>query len=451
MSSFSPNSLHFKKFFIDIKKYPFEFCFLFSILLGPAFSYKSIYIFHILFLVFLVLYSKKIIFFFKDLKKWNPKKYAPLYLILFMFIYYSISLLYVSDIILGLKYITCLFFGLSIVIFINIFASNIDKFYTLFRFSTYIVVFEIVIGIIEVFTSFRWPLSRSSFNIEYFGYKLFLTSDILANNDNDYLFSMPSGFMWNPNDFAFLIALIFPFFLFSKNKYVYYIGTFISVFLVISSGAKLCFYSIFILWIFYIFKKGKASRKLFLLLIIASMIFIQYTSNSVLSKKINEISYDLSYVYSSNKIKNNKLTDNNSEQKIIQGRSVNIRKSLLLIGFELFSEKPLFGFGANGAKKELQKVKFELTDMHNFFMEMLINGGIILVLVLGSLFIYLIILLKKISLSNDSSIIYFRNSFIGFCISFIIVSSVPSSLIYILSFYLVFGFLSSYICCVSKE
>ena len=178
-------------------------------------SFSDIYLFH------LVLFSVCTVWFYR-LKVNNyivelGLLFKPhILFIVFLLIWYCISLFWTPRLELGIKYVFYIFCGLIITLTTVVYCSNIEKLNKLFTLLTYFIFLEIFIALFESFTSFRMPISSYSSIAHLFGKDPVNFSPV----ENIYFLSNtspPTGFRWNTNDLAICMTLSLPFFFAVEN------------------------------------------------------------------------------------------------------------------------------------------------------------------------------------------------------------------------------------------
>lgn len=422
-------NISFKPVFDLLKKDWKATIFVFAIVTGLAISYSVLYLFHI-FLIYLIAKLCCNFFLRKRLNiEFRQPTHLHLFFIFFLF-WFGISILWSADFILSIKYLFYIFCGTSIAYYYIFYSKDLDRLKLLFLLTSLFIIVEIIISILEVTTDFRLPVSKLSYLLPYFNRDIFLTPEILAKNDNSYLFSMPTGFQWNPNSLSALLCIAFPFFLGYSKKIVSVLGSLVVVFLVVSAGARASFFTLIVVYIVYfiLYANKKAIRNYiipFCFLFILTDGFYVFPTNS---KKI----YELSIV-------------SNSKYKFEVakvGRSESARKELFFKGIKMFSESPIVGHGGNGDQARLLKDNdIEFYNLHFFWLELLVNGGIIFALMFGIW--YLKLLLNNYNISRKSKhkeLQYFAQSSFLALLGFVITAIGPGSCIYFFPMYILLGF-----------
>ena len=188
---------------------------IFSSFLGVAISFSNLYLFHIFVVIFFLIWFYE----FKRNKylfnyTFFLKKYVNTFVIIFL--WYLLSLLWVPDFLLGMKYLFYLICGFIITFSVISFSDSLKQLNTVYNLLAVIVIIEIIIALLESFTSFRMPISSYSSISTVFG------KDPINYSEFDNIFSYtslkpPTGFRWNTNDLAICMAISLPFFYVAKD------------------------------------------------------------------------------------------------------------------------------------------------------------------------------------------------------------------------------------------
>ena len=100
------------------------------------------------------------------------------------------------------------------------------------------------------------------------------------------------------------------------------------------------------------------------------------------------------------------------------------RISMIKLGFELFKQKPILGYGLNCFRAFSKTVTWMETYSHNNFIEILVSGGIVGFLVYYSVYVYIFVKLFKPAVKerDNIAILLFTVNFVYFVIGFALVS-----------------------------
>ena len=424
---------------IQIKKLIFYL--ISSSFVGVAISYGDFYLFHFFLLIFLLvsLYQIKENDFLVDYSIFK-KNYVPTLMIIF--IWYMISLFWAPSFELGLKYIFYIFCGIAIMISIIYFSSNIANLDKIFNILSLFIFIEIIIALFESFTPFRMPVSSYSSVAHLFGKESVSFNEfenILASSG----FSSPTGFRWNTNDLAICMIISLPFFLCSKTALLKVFGILSITLIVIMSASRAVFLAMLLLYFLYLFLIKKRIGTLTLILIISSVTLWGMSrladSNN---PRINELANSIEA-----------LTLFFSGQLDIGG-SIQWRRELVSNGLNAFYGSYGLGIGAGGSvanQEIIGPVAGRFTSMHNFWIEMLVEGGIFIAIIF--LFWFTSIIYKLFFISRTSTnerLKYYSESLFLSLTAFIPAAVSASSTIYFFPMWIMYGFAISVIM-LSKE
>ena len=226
---------------------------------------------------------------------------------------------------------------------------------------------ELTIGLIESLTSFQMPISRYSDLSPLFG------KELQVVNQSDLFLGIisapPTGFHWDTNEFAITMMLTVPFFLCLDNISIKTLGITAVTFLVIMSSSRAVFFGLIIVAFFYFIFIKKNIKSLFLILSIIlvtsfAMIMLLDSNNPNLNEIANTL--NTAFLYLSGDID-------------ISG-SLKWRRELLDNGISALIDSKGLGVAAGGSvhlQEKLGGVDGRFTSMHNFWAEVLVEGGII--------------------------------------------------------------------------
>jgi teichuronic acid biosynthesis protein TuaE len=395
--------------------------FLVSSVIGVAISYSNIYLFHIslILLLFSCLIYSTVNRSFLMLKKLPTRLH---YLFPIMFCWYFITLFYSIDQTNTLIYLFYIFCGTFLAITIIYYSFNLNNQKVTLRILYVIFMIDIFMSFLESVTSFRLPISPFSQYVTYFG-----RENSLNNIAFNGVITYPTGFHWNPNNLATTLAIIFPFFLIIKkgiSKYLILIVTFL---IIVTTSSRANMISVAIIFLIYLIWYR---RKLFIKLsplFLFLLILINYQPLKVDNVYIN------SFYESINSIKED---FNNSNET----NSITVRKQLIKDAIDIFIETKGIGIGGGGTKA-IDGSLGTGAALHNFWLEILVESGILFFIIF--VFWYLMIMIKLYFVAKNSKNILLINyssacllSLIGFIFGAISVSSA----VYLLPMWILFGF-----------
>tara|TARA_B100000674_G_C37898410_1_gene942481 strand:+ start:301 stop:1599 length:1299 start_codon:yes stop_codon:yes gene_type:complete len=432
MSGISLSYLSFSRLFLFL---------IASAFIGIAISFADLFLFH------LFLFICTIVLFYKIKENQYSLDIGSLFnphvsLLVIIFAWYLISLFWAPSLELGIKYNFYIFCGLFIVTSIVFFCTNIDELNQMFKTLSVFVSIEIVIAFFESFTSFRMPISSHSSLSTFFGKEPVNFSVY----DNIFLLSSirpPTGFRWNTNDLAISMIIALPFFLCIRKTSIRILGIFSITIIIAMTASRAVFLALIFSFLLYLFLIKKKIGTIVLIVSISIGIFLGMNSftesdNPRINELANSIQALIYYVSGDFDV----------------GGSLEWRRELIENGLIAFKNTNGLGLGAGGsvANQELiGPVAGRFTSMHNFWIEVFVEGGI-LISVIGLFLIFNIIYnLFRISKSTkNQKIQYFSQSLFLSITTFIPAAIAASSTIYFLPMWIMFGFAISLIS-ISKK
>ncbi len=407
-----------------------------SAFIGVAVSYGDFYLFHfVLFLLSIIwIYQIKDNNFLLDLNLFS-KNYIPT--LITIFLWYSISLFWAPSLELGFKYIFYIFCGLTLTISIISFSSSIANLNKIFNLLSLFILIEIIIGLIESFTSFRMPISSYSSIAPLFGKEPINFSKF----DNILFYSSfrpPTGFRWNTNDLAICMVISLPFFLCSKKTFIKVFGILAITTIVVMTASRAVFLATLLVYSFYLFFIKKRIGTLSLIIMTSTgILWGMFQLKESENPRINELANSIEA-----------LTLFLSGQLDIGG-SIEWRRELVDNGLNAFYNSYGLGLGAGGtvANQEIiGPVAGRFTSMHNFWIELLVEGGIFIAIIISFWLISIIYKLFIISrTSTNESLKYYSQSLFLSVTAFIPAAISASSTIYFFPMWIMFGFAISVI------
>jgi teichuronic acid biosynthesis protein TuaE len=312
--------------------------------------------------------------------------------------------------------------------------KNIEIQNRIFRILSIVFIVEIIFSLLEAFTSFRLPISPFSNYIIYFGRNVDLSE--LSENVMSYILQSPTGFQWNPNNLAITFLIIYPFFLLYKDKLIKFLGISSILVLIIMCGSRGVFIAFsFMVFVYMFFLSKKKFLIYFSVLPLSIILFIISFDNLKNSEndRIREIAtaFDaLSRYIFENNINNND--------------SVGVRQQLIQNGLNALKESNYLGVGGGGSvavQENLGGVAGKFTSMHNFWVEIFVDSGIIFTSIFVIWYIYILLKLYIIGIyTKNYTYRYYTQSLFLSMISFLVGAISGSSVIYLFPMWIMFGF-----------
>ena len=401
-----------------------------SAVIGIGISYGDFYLFHFfLFALFMVLLVQ-----LKNLNLKLPFKkrfgnYDLLFLV--MFIWYAISIFWAPDIGYAGKYIFYIFCGISISMTIIYFSTTGEKLSALFKTIGTVLLVDLFFALLESFTSFRLPVSPYSSLLPYFGKEAVNFSAF----DNLFVYSdfrPPTGFHWNTNNLAIGMMMTLPFFLCSHQIIVKALGTLAILIITVLAASRAVFLGLIIILCLYLVVVKKKIGTLFLIWVtVLGMFWGMSQLSESENPRINEIANSIEAITLYLK------------GDIDVGGSLEWRRELVDHGIDALIASNGLGVGAGGSvaiQEKLGGVAGRFTSMHNFWIEVLVEGGIVffglILLWYGSIIFNLFKITKW---NKNEKLSYYASSLLLSMIGFIPAAIAASSTIYFFPMWIMFG------------
>ena len=391
--------------------------------LGYVISCGNVYAFHVV----LAFYYFFVFIGFISIKTYALKAMlTPLVFLGFV----VVSLLWAPDLTNGLSYILYFIFGYSIMFAVVNFADDIERLEFVFKVAALFFLLNILVGLLESTGQFRLP---SSAYVGSFSRR-------------------PSGFNWNLNNFGFVFIAILPFLFLYPNRFLRILFFFVSVWFLIKLQSKGFFLGFFAFFVFYSVFKLRNKSTLCGIAVVVTVAVCFVTADSLSFWTLNFNNRAFSAFSQIERGVGLALSD-----EVVGDDSTAIRLQMYLFGLqELISSNGL-GVGVAGIgsmlaqQKELFGGGHQIVSFHNFFLEMLVDIGVIP-------FVVVIVAYVRLALENIKYSKYFPNKRLGYfgeasglaLLSMLPASISPSSIIYVLTFWMVLGF-SLAVCLVSRR
>ena len=403
--------------------------FIATAILGVSISYSSIYLFHVALFSLCVYFISSVIK--NDLsitKPVLPTKYHKFFYI--MFWWYLLTIVWSIDKAVSLQYMVYIFCGVTIAITIIYFSANIEKQNKVFKVVSIVFFIEIFFCLLESLTSFRLPVSAYSKYLSFFG------RENVLENFSAKTFT-PTGFEWNPNTLAAVLNITLPFFLLHKRMLVKLAGSSIILFLIVATGSRGNFVAATLILFCFIYFLNKR-RALILGFLLPVLGFLGFLLVNPLLKVSSNPKIRAAY-------------DSFNTLKIYftsyEGRddSIGVRRMLIENGLNGLKTSNGLGIGGGASKLIVSNgIPWlpETYPMHNFWIELLVEGGILFFAIFVLWYFKVLLDLYKISISKITTVRlrYFSSASLLAMIGFSVGAVSASSTIYVLPMWVLFGF-----------
>ena len=371
--------------------------FLISMLMSHGLSIGKLYLYHIL-LMLTTFYGIFILINGKGLRKNFITKNK---VIVLFFLYSFFHCFFVKDFYLAIQNQVYIILGISVFFSIKYLLSyNSNQTLNIIKKVIYLAIF---VAILEILKIYRW-----------------------YNSGYDISFDSPSAFLGNTNNFATVIIIVMPFIFFMKNRLKKTIYFLLLFYVLISCDSRANNIALAIEIFIYFLLKIKEKRIIYKIgLFLLGLIGIYFVKG-----KLYTMYNLLLELFNSDAV----ATD-----------SVGVRKAIILNLIDQLKKINVFLFGTGGGNSIIIHMTRNNTSgifsNHSFFLEILVEYGIFIFLVLSFFYISLIMKNYKNYKENQNELngaIFI--SLIGFSIGLNSISTV----IYFFSFWIILGMADFY-------
>ena len=376
--------------------------------LGYVAGYEKLYAFHMVLMGYWV-------FVLTGFVKLRRQTSVILFLPFLLFIFMAVSLLWSPSKLNGLYFLFYFFCGFSIIFSVINYAVDLNRLNFIFSILAFMFMLNFLVGLLETTGLFRLPVSV------YYGLD----------------HTRPSGFNGNLNNFGFVFVAIFPFLFLHPSKSFNFFAVFLGILFTIKLESKGFFLGV--VFFFLIYALIEVRKKRFYVYFLTLFFFISplliFGYSNISSIELNTRSFTAIAEI-------NRGVQLIASAEIEGGGSTVKRASFYLIGIQELLSSNGFGVGIAGIGSILAaESEHRIVSFHNFFLEMLVDFGILPFLI--AFISYLYIALKNIQSSRaiqNASISYYSKAS-GLSMLVMIPASIsPSSIIYIFTFWIVIGF-----------
>lgn len=383
-----------------------------SALLGPGISFSSVYLFHLIGLLYLLLISARA--FTLRIKTQN------LILALSLAAILASSFLHGNIILIGRYSFYLLNVFLILHFFLNFAIDQrvVSKVQEVFSMLTKV---NIIVGLLETLYILRWPVSPYSPFAQFFSEKQLSAVD---NFGNELMFSLPTSFYWNPNNFLFVTLLFFPF-LKTRNFLTRFIWILAVAFLVWATGSRGAFLGLCVLM--YLETRNRAPLFGLFLVFLVTLFFMASGLNLSFLGRAGQVFQTL--------LDGVKLF---SSGDIVPSSSTTTRAFLYVTALEALSTHFPIGLGYGGTENLLISIDAPIQSLHFFLLQLLVDIPIFFIPI-AFLFLRLLVRLSKTKRDDSAARI------LSCWLIFLPTSISPSDLTYSLPFWCLCGFTLYYL------
>ncbi len=419
-----------------------------SATVGLGLSYGNLYLFHVVLAMSFVVSLLK----YNDLKTWFYNSYNNklFWFPAFILVWFVSSVLWSFDGQRAANYSVYWLFALLIILSFSFFIRNLDDQKSLIKVLGIIFAIEILISFLEAFTPIRYPISPYSDLVRYFGRGIGYNPN-LPDEVIDLIKRTPTGFRWNPNDLATTMLIIMPYFLFHKRSYIKFIGSVSSIIVISLTGSRAAIAALVISLVASMFIYLKPIywlriSSVFAVVIVGS-IFVLNSSNINLPPRFNNIKTTFAAA---------KIFISEDHEQVNDSSSISIRQNLMENGIKGLKRSKGLGVGGGNSNRlhEIEGSSYThgVTSMHNFWFEVLVEGGVVIFIVLLYWYFWIFIKLLRVSrLSTNDTIVYYSKSGSMAMISFAFGVITMSSAVYFLPLWIMMGLNINTIVLAEKE
>lgn len=329
-----------------------------------------------------------------------------------------------------LRYIACgIFLSNSLLKYIG---GDLNRFEGLFAAAKWMFLADMAIGLLEAFTDFRLPVSPMAA-----GGKVYLNHEDSLDGLS-YVLTMPTGFHWNPNNYAVVMLMLLPFFLFHRRIWVRAAGLAAVATLIYYAGSRGCLAAmagmLVAATLYYrqrIWLLAAAGAVAIAGGVLLGGLFTNYdhVQNQKLREALSTVSALSHYL---------------SPEESNDTNSVGVRRQLIKNGLDALHET--YGLGVGGGADRYVQEQFrwtivDFTAMHNFWVELLVGGGYLFFTVLAIWYARLAYELfawcRRLGLEDRRG--YYCGALSLGLVGFLPAAVSASTAIYILPMYMLFG------------
>ncbi|PKP01632.1 MAG: hypothetical protein CVU11_14625 [Bacteroidetes bacterium HGW-Bacteroidetes-6] len=413
----------------------------YSAFIGLGISYGPVYLFHPIALLFAfvfvyeMFFSSSAVSLVQIVKGLSKPKLQNFFVI--MWVWYALALFWSVDISLALYHLFYISNGIFIVIAMQYAMKSQGDQKQVVRVLGILVFVEIVLSLFEGFSGIQWPISPYSEYIEFFqrktGYAPELSDDIV-----NAIRHTPTGFRWNPNNLALTMLIVLPFFVFYRRIAIRIAGSLAALAVIFMTGSRGVLIGLFFMAIAFVFLYLKRKHVLLVLAGIVVSLLMVWFSLPTLQKN-----YSVKYVEVTNTADAFNKYLFTDHELVNDTSSIAIRQNLAKNGIEALKES--YGLGVGGGNSQIVQKDAGNThgilSMHNFWIEILVEAGLLFFVAWCIWYFLLFRRLYFISKKSHSVNIQYHAkagslSLIGFSVGMISISSA----IYFFPMWILFGF-----------
>ncbi|MXP40272.1 hypothetical protein GRI75_01265 [Altererythrobacter soli] len=353
--------------------------------------------------------------------------------------WYAASILWAEDKMYALQYCAYVVLATLTVLYTTQICRSPSRLTAAFKLVFLLISVEIFLSALEGLGLIRLPFSPYSQYYAYFGRE---PEDLSGFGvwASEYIASLPTGFFSNPNNLAAFLALALPFFALHQKWLVRIVATSAILYIVYMCGARSVLVACGLTLTICVFVWGGIAGRfgglmtasLVVTIVGAGTLDLVSGSSNTRILELEGLGGAIGDFWASLR-----------GDAVLVDSSTGARAQLIRNGLDALYDSGGLGVGAGGSwviqEKSLFQVR-EITSMHNFWIELLVEGGVLFALLFAAWYARFLVQLWKVAKSSRSPERRYlaKSLFAGFA-GFIIGAIGPSTVIYMLPMWMLVG------------
>lgn len=425
-----------------IRKLPMiEYLFLFAVILGPAAAFSKFYLFH---LVLFILVARSFVSIKWDNVRWRDNVTAAtsdIDLLFFMFfiVWYFSSVAWAADKLYAMQYCAYVVMGILTVYYTLIICRSLERLRAALMVIVGTLLVQVVLAVMEGLRLIRLPFSPYSPHQWIFGREP-SSFEGLGPEQIEKILAAPTGFMGNPNNLAAFLVLALPLFLFSRRWWAAASGVAATYFIINMADARAAMIGFWVVLVLGTVLYAGHRRRTAMISAVLAVIAIggpllpNWASPPGREVVASMETYDAAL----------NLADGILSGQSQGSDSVGIRTRLILNGLEALRQSRGLGVGAGGSltvqKQSSDPQIAHIGSMHNFWVELLVDGGVLFAAIFFLWSGWLVWRLWQVGRAAEEPLLRYLGKALslGF-LGFVFGAIGPSSIIYMLPMWLMIG------------
>ena len=398
--------------------------------LGVGISYAQLYLFHIVLVLFLWRFSAQVL---SEGRIAVPSagflSIPLLYLLWMMF-----SVAWAQDTSAALRHVVYHGLGTTLLLVIVVYYGAYERPMKLLFAVGPVLALELLIGMAEFTTSFRYPISPYSSLASHFGHAPYIGtswSDAMIQ----LALSSPTGFHWNPNSLAAALVICLPFFLFHDRPSIRRLGSLAVVAVIFATASRASYIGCMVAllaWGFCFSSRRAAAFVISSLAVVCVGAIGATIAKERGSQRVEAVIELVEFAAAPGGVFSGG-----------SGRSVDVRTQLMQRGLDRLVESRGLGIGGGNSRElflEPLTRQWKPMPLHNFWLEVVVEAGVLI----GLLFIgwYLWTMRQMFSIAfhyKHKELRYLASASAVGMLAFIPAAVSASSVMYFLPMWLLLG------------